>query len=384
MKFFQLKLYLRLSIVILFCSIFDSCNNKEDVIEYSEVDGYPYSLTDKFPEHKIRYNPKKYICYKTSSPIKFDGKLDDKAWSGVEWTDLFVDIEGDLKPNPHHKTKVKMLWDDNYFYFAAFLEEPHVWATIKKRDEVIFKDNDFEIFIDPDGDTHNYYELEVNAHETEWDLLLLKPYHDILSGKSAVDSWDIPGLITKVHVNGTINNPADIDSSWTIEIAIPWKALEECAPNKKPLEGEQWKVNFSRVHWDTDIDQGKYIKKEKREYNWVWSPQGYIAMHTPETWGLVQFTESSDLSDKIQFSKTYNDDIKWALRQLYKNQRTYYHVYKKYSASLRQLNLENTNVKGVNWPPEIVITPSGWEASLVQDNKKYIIQKNGKVWFINL
>ena len=125
-----------------------------------------------------------------------------------------MDIEGNLKPDPFYDTKVKMLWDDNYFYFGAEMEEPHIWATLTARDAVIFKDNDFEIFLDPDGDTHNYYELEVNALETEWDLLLLKPYRD--QAKVAVDSWDIPGLITKVHVDGTLNDALDMDNGWTL------------------------------------------------------------------------------------------------------------------------------------------------------------------------
>ena len=72
-------------------------------------------------------------------------------------------------------------------------------------------------------ETHNYYELEVNAFETEWDLILLKPYHD--AEKVALDSWDIPGLISKVHVDGTINDPSDMDKGWSVEIAIPWKVL---------------------------------------------------------------------------------------------------------------------------------------------------------------
>jgi hypothetical protein len=67
-----------------------------------------------------------------------------------------------------------MLWDYKYFYIAAQLQEPHIWATIKERDAIIYQDNDFEIFIDPDGDSHNYYEVEINAFGAFWDLLLLK------------------------------------------------------------------------------------------------------------------------------------------------------------------------------------------------------------------
>ena len=50
-----------------------------------------------------------------------------------------------------------------YFYVAAEMEEPHVWGTLTQHDAVIFQDNDFEVFIDPDGDNHEYYEFEINA-----------------------------------------------------------------------------------------------------------------------------------------------------------------------------------------------------------------------------
>ena len=99
-----------------------------------------------------------------------------------------------------------MLWDDTYLYVAALLEEPHVWGTLTKHDSVIFHDNDFEIFIDPDGDNHEYYEIEINALNTEWDLFLKKPYRD---GGPAINEWEIPGLKTAVHVDGTLNNPSD-------------------------------------------------------------------------------------------------------------------------------------------------------------------------------
>jgi hypothetical protein len=40
----------------------------------------------------------------------------------------------------------------------------------------VFKDNDFEVFVDTDGSTHMYKELEVNAINTTWDLELSKVY----------------------------------------------------------------------------------------------------------------------------------------------------------------------------------------------------------------
>ena len=327
----------------------------------------------------IEYEPKSYVCYKVSEPIVVDGKINDVSWQKANWSESFVDIEGDLKQNPFFDTKVKMLWDENYFYFGAQMEEPHVWATLTDRDAIIYKDNDFEIFLDPDGDTHHYYELEVNALETEWDLLLLKPYRD--QAKVAVDSWDIPGLITKVYVDGTINNPSDKDRGWIVEIAIPWKALEECAPNFHPQEGEQWKVNFSRVHWETNIENGQYLKTKLPAYNWVWSPQGIIAMHYPEMWGLVQFTETIVGEELVEIQANELDQIKWALRQLYYRERSHFESHGDFTTSLKKLELIETPVADVPWPPQLSLTPSGWEAYIKKDGQKVFIRKDGKVWF---
>jgi len=87
------------------------------------------------------------------------------------------------------------------------LEEPHVWGTLTKPDTVICYDNDFEVFIDPDGDNHEYYEFEMDALNTVWDLLLKKPYRD---GGPPVDGWNMERLKSAVHVAGTLNNPTDI------------------------------------------------------------------------------------------------------------------------------------------------------------------------------
>ena len=73
-----------------------------------------------------------------------------------------------------------------------------------------------------DGDSHEYFEFEMNALNTGWDLRLPKPCKD---GGPALNEWEIPGLKTAVHINGTLNHPADRDHGWTVEIAFPRSAL---------------------------------------------------------------------------------------------------------------------------------------------------------------
>ncbi len=201
--------------------------------------------------------PRQYICLPAESVPQIDGILDDPAWQDVPWTETFTDIEGPLQREPRLRTRARMMWDTEHFYVAATMMEPHVWGKLTQRDAVIYYDNDFEVFIDPDGDNHLYFELEVNALNTVWDLMLIKPYRD---GAPAIDAWDIPGLQTAVQINGTLNDPSDTDESWTVEIAIPWAAMKGGAERPSPpAAGDIWRVNFSRVQWRTQVVAGKQL-----------------------------------------------------------------------------------------------------------------------------
>ncbi|HJP82583.1 MAG TPA: carbohydrate-binding family 9-like protein [Fimbriimonadaceae bacterium] len=232
--------------------------------------------------------PLSYTCRYTHSEPEIDGNLEKVVWNIADWTSDFVDIEGDLKPDPRFKTRAKMLWDDKFFYVGAELKEPHLWATLTEHDSVIFQDNDFEVFIDPDGDAARYFEFEINALNTTWDLYLPRAYRD---GGSADNSWETYAK-TAVELRGTLNDPSDIDQGWSVEIAFPWECFANGGMPTPPSPGDVWRVNFSRVQWHLDIVDGRYRKRPGLpEDNWVWSPQGVIDMHQPEHWGFVVFAE---------------------------------------------------------------------------------------------
>ena len=331
------------------------------------------------PAPGIEFNPKHYVCYKTEKALNIDGKIDEPVWAKTEWTDLFVDIEGILKPLPRFKTKAKMLWDDKYLYIAAEIEEPHLWATIKQRDAVIFYDNDFEVFIDPDGDTHKYYELEINALATAWDLFLVKPYRE--EGSGAYNAWDIKGLKAAVNLQGTLNNSKDTDKGWACEIAIPWSVLRESYNNESvPKAGEQWRINFSRVEWKYKPVNNKYIKeinpKTNQPYpedNWVWSPQGVINMHYPEMWGFIQFSSKIAGTGKEDFVIKPREKAKWALRNIYYAEHAYNLKNNEYSNDIKKLGLENYKIEGYTWPPEIQATKGLFKATIKSNDGKEII-----------
>lgn len=268
----------------LFFSLFlINCNNSDTI----ELD-----INDKI------ILPKHYIVNKINDQINIDGRDDELAWNNAIYTDDFIDIEGSKIPS--QKTNVKMLWDEKFLYVFAKLYENHIWGDITKRDEVIYYNNDFEVFINPNDDVFSYGEIEINALGTEWDLFLNRPYR--LKGK-ADSSWDINGLKSSVDMSGTLNDPNDLDDYWTVEIAIPLKEIEKLntsGKDEKVISGDVWRINFSRVNWDFEIKNGVYSRKKENgkylpEYNWVWSPQGIINMHVPENWGYLVFSENDEV-----------------------------------------------------------------------------------------
>ena len=317
--------------------------------------------TSPFPVPGLQWEPEMYLCVRVAEPPEIDGRLDDAAWKEAAWTADFVDIEGALKPRPHHRTRVKMVWDARHLYIGAELEEPHVWATLETRDSVIYHDNDFELFVDPDANTHHYFELEINAFGTEWDLLLEKPYRD---GGPARTKWTMHGLASAVYVDGTINDPADVDGGWSVELAVPWSALARATPQP----GERWRMNFSRVQWRTRVKKGGYEKVVDRSLpvweqadNWVWSPQGLVSMHYPEQWGIVQFGTRSD--DKVELLEEDHARI---------------HLYGIYYRQHRWKRNKGTYFSG----GDITATPDGFEATItLRDGRRLAIRQDGLTWW---
>ncbi len=247
--------------------------------------------------------PPVYEAARATAPVAVDGDLFDPAWRRARWSPDFVDIRGADGPSPALRTRVKLLWDDRYLYVGAWMEEPHLWATLTRRDAIVYRDDDFEVFLDPDGDGEAYFEIEINPLGTVLDLFLDRPYS---RGGRADLGWDLPGLQASVALRGTVNDPSDEDEGWAVEMAIPWEELTPpgISAGAAPEPGDSWRVNFSRVDWplvtlrSPESGEGIYRKDTGRarpgehpESNWVWSPQGTVNMHLPERWGVVRFVD---------------------------------------------------------------------------------------------
>ncbi|MSR28623.1 MAG: carbohydrate-binding family 9-like protein [Phycisphaerales bacterium] len=258
-----------------------------------------YTPPEPVPSTAPLSSPRQYSAPWFALPPAIDGNA-DAAWDQAEWTEDFVDIEGPTRAVPRRGTRVKMGWDATNLYILAELEEPDLWATLTERDAIVFHDNDFEVFIDPDGDTREYYEIEVNAIGTVFDLFLPKPYR--AAGK-ADHSWTAAGMRCAIGLEGTLNDSRDTDRGWWVEMALPWTLFEPVASGgrswqraaRPPRQGDQWRINFSRVQWTLEKQGSGYAKVSGHpEDNWTWTPQWIVDMHVPQRWGLVKFVKEQE------------------------------------------------------------------------------------------
>src|SRR5262249_4318836 len=157
------------------------------------------------------------------------------------------------------------------------------------------------------------------------------------AGGRAINGWEIIGLKSAVHLDGTLNDPSDTDRGWTVEIAWPWKGLKELTSvSVPPRDGDQWRINFSRVEWDMNVVDGEYQKiKGRPEHNWVWSPQGVIDMHRPERWGYVQFNDAKPGS--VAFRPDPDRVVRDQLHRIWEAQRTHREKASAFAPSLEEL-----------------------------------------------
>ena len=140
----------------------------------------------------------------------------------------------------------------------------HPWATLTKRDAPLYEEEVVEVFLDPAGDLGSYFEIEVNPLNAVLDLVLRRNR----SGYGRDFAWRCEGLRTAVTKTAT---------AWSAELSIPFRSLS-AAP---PKTGDRWRVNFCR------IDRPPGGPRELTS----WSPAGRANFHTPERFGIMEFTE---------------------------------------------------------------------------------------------
>ena len=197
--------------------------------------------------------PSEYVVHRASTPIVIDGVLAESAWDHAAKAGPFVrSLDG--KPCTA-LTEARLLWDDENLYVAFSSEDPNVAGEFFKDDEKLYTSNVVEIFLNPSGDAaRGYDEIEIAPTNALFDASFVG------GPRQGMDlSWSSHARHA-VHVDGTLNDPRDVDRGWTVELAIPFAALTGM-PRPRPERGDRWKFNLYRLR------QGKGQPGEGQAYS---------------------------------------------------------------------------------------------------------------------
>lgn len=194
--------------------------------------------------------PGVYGIPKASKAPVIDGVLDDEVWGqAMTWRETYSFNQTNAAGPA---TVWRMLWDDNALYFAFDCADTDVIAPERERDGEVFNDDCVEMFILPDLLFRTYWELVIAPNGSVFDSLQSKDPQRW--GCIADTTQNIPNLRHAHVIRGTLNNPDDLDSGYSTEVAIPFAALPgytRCPP--KPGD----RLNFMLVRLDRSSGQFK-------------------------------------------------------------------------------------------------------------------------------
>jgi len=171
-----------------------------------------------------------------SAPV-IDGSFEDEAaWSAALPLEPFSNTLTGEKVS--RQTFVRLMWDDAALYVAMRADDDYLQSKYTQRDEELWHEDAFEMFLDPLGDKKEYYEIQVNPAGVLFDSFLAKY-------RKNDNAWN-GEIAAAAKIDGTLNDNAAGDKGWTAELSIPWKSLDKSA-GVPPSDAKGLKVNFFRV-----------------------------------------------------------------------------------------------------------------------------------------
>ncbi len=187
-------------------------------------------------------------CRFTDMPITIDGKADEKAWESAEIIDKFSLpwLGKDARP-AKTATKARLLWDLDNLYFFGEMVDTDLYADVAEHDGDTWNNDVFELFMKPADNKPGYYEFQVNAKNTVFDMFLPRRGH-VARFRGAQDFH----LETKVVLDGTLNNWTDRDKGWSVEGKIPWRDFIKSGG--RPAIDEVWKFVLCRYDYCIDFE----------------------------------------------------------------------------------------------------------------------------------
>ncbi len=236
----------------------------------------------------MRPQPPTILCLQLPRDPDVNQGADAPEWAGVSWFTEFVDILGPEHGRGPGELRARLGWTERGLYLNAEIPQNHLWVTQLEHDAELYLDDVFELFLEPDGDGHHYFEWEINPLGVTLDLTMDRPY---VCGGTRNDDWEIPGLATHIVTYGPVNDPSSECQGWDLTAFFPWAAFgAPGSTGQAPEVGDVWRANLMKVAYPVEVRDGQYGMAEgAAERYWVAASTGIVDIHRPHSWAYLAF-----------------------------------------------------------------------------------------------
>jgi uncharacterized repeat protein (TIGR03806 family) len=230
----------------------------------------------------------KYICQWAVGEIVIDGRMDEAAWrAAVEIPSFTVPWgEGEAGRTPRAATRARLLWDRQFLYFHAIMQDRDLFADIEEHDGRTWHNDVFEMFFKPSAQHDGYYEFHVSAAGTVMDMFIPQRTKTLFADNVATDKFNIEATVI---LEGSLNQRDDVDKGWQVEGRIPW--TDFLPSGGRPVPGEAWQFSLCRYDYDKRFETPDLSTT---------APLTQQNFHQHEKFGELLFAGSGGIENKYQ------------------------------------------------------------------------------------
>jgi len=215
----------------------------------------------------------RYEVRRAAAPVTIDGHVNANEWSQASPAAEFI-FPWDVQTGAKQKTHARLLWDDTNLYIAYEVEDTDITAQLTERDAAVYRDDTVEIFLNVrPSQTVGYYGIEINVRGAMFDYFCV-------DAQFFINRFQLEGIEKGIQIDGTLNQRADQDRGWSLELAIPWANFSDMA--RVPQAGTVFTANLNR--WDG-------VEPNRRLSVWADSKLDWPHPHAPAHFGDLVFVK---------------------------------------------------------------------------------------------
>jgi len=214
--------------------------------------------------------------------ITLDGRLDEPAWQTAAVTSRFVRDDGS---SVQEATVARVLRKGHTLFIGFEVSDSDLFSPYRERDDSVEMQDSVGVFFQPDSTKPGFMEIAVSPAN-----VILDRRHPLCQEEEELE-WQ-SGVRSAVQVQGTLNQPGDVDRGYTVELEIPLEGWPEGAGETASLSpGTSTGISsgssrIGRLNLLRNDTTAPYQRPVERRF---WSPPHQRDPFAPSRFGQLEY-----------------------------------------------------------------------------------------------